>query len=268
VADGFFAPYAALIGSRVRSQLSYRTSFAADALASFASGAAEFVEIYAIFHSVPQLGGFGFGASLLLFGLANLGFALGDLIAGHVDDIPTFLRTGDLDVLLVRPLSLLGQLVSNDVSLRRLGRASTGAIALVAALFVVDVPWTPARAGLLLLTPLTGAALFAAVFVLAGALQFWLLDGSELTNAFSYGGSYAAGYPASLLALPLRLLFTFVVPAAFVGYLPTLAILGLPGPPGVPTWLAWWTPAVTVLFWLLVLGAWRLGVRHYTGGGG
>ena len=268
MADGFFAPYAALIGSRVRAQLSYRTSFGLDVLASFASGAAEFVEIYAIFHSVPQLGGLDFAGSVLLFGLANLGFALGDLLAGQVDSIPTFLRAGTLDVMLVRPLSLLGQLISTDVSLRRLGRASTGLVALVAALFIVDVPWTPPRVGLLLLTPLTGAALFAAIFVLAGALQFWLLDGSELTNAFSYGGSYAAGYPAALFSLPLRLLFTFVIPAAFVGYLPTLAILGLPGPLGVPTWLAWWTPLVAVLFWLLVLVTWRLGVRHYMGGGG
>jgi ABC-2 type transport system permease protein len=268
VADGFFAPYRALIGSRVRSQLSYRTSFGADVLASFASGVAEFVEIYAIFHSVPQLGGLDFGGSVLLFGLATLGFALGDLVAGQMDGIPAFLRAGTLDVMLVRPLSLLGQLLSTDVSLRRFGRASTGVVALVAALLVVDVSWTPARLALLLLTPLTGAALFAAVFVLAGAVQFWLLDGSEVTNAFSYGGAYASQYPAALLSLPLRLVFTFVIPASFVGYLPTLAILGLPGPPGVPTWLAWWTPAVAVLFWLLTLGAWRLGVRHYTGGGG
>jgi ABC-2 type transport system permease protein len=99
-------------------------------------------------------------------------------------------------------------------------------------------------------------------------VQFWLVDGGEFTHAFTYGASYAASFSPAVLPLPLRALFTFVVPAAFTGYLPTLAILGHPGPPWLPAWLGWWVPAAAVAAWLVALGLWRLGLRHYTGAGG
>jgi ABC-2 type transport system permease protein len=66
----------------------------------------------------------------------------------------------------------------------------------------------------------------------------------------------------------VRVLFTFVVPATFVAYLPALTLLGLPGPPWTPAWLGWCTPAVAVATWAVALLVWRQGVRHYTGGGG
>ena len=271
MADGLRATaraYRALIGSRVRSQTSYRTSFSLDVLGSFAVGVVEFVEVYVIFHNVDALGGLDFAGAVLVFGLANVGFALGDLVAGHVDEVPTLIRLGTLDVLLLRPLSVLGQLVTSDVQLRRLGRAALGLALLVIALSWVDVEWTAARVALLAVTPFAAALLFAALFVVAGALQFWIVDGGEFTHAFTYGASYAASFSPAVLAVPLRALFSFVVPAAFAAYLPAMALLGEPGPPWLPGWLGWWVPVAAVAAWLVALGCWRLGVRHYTGAGG
>jgi ABC-2 type transport system permease protein len=260
--------YRVLLGSRIRSQTSYRTSFWLDVLASVMVGVVEFVEVYVVFHNIPVLGGLDFSAAMLVFGLANLGFALGDLFAGHLDEVPTLIRLGTLDVLLLRPLSVLGQLVTSDVQLRRLGRAGIALLLLGVALSRLDVDWTPARLALLVVTPFAGALLFAALFLAAGAVQFWLVDGGEFTHAFTFGASYAASFSPAVLSVPLRALFTFVVPAAFTAYLPTLAILGREGPPWLPGWLGWWLPVAAATSWLVALGLWRLGLRHYTGAGG
>ena len=56
--------------------------------------------------------------------------------------------------------------------------------------------------------------------MIAGGLQFYLVDGAEFTNSFVYGGSYASQLPGSVLLAPLRILFTFVIPATVVAYLP------------------------------------------------
>jgi ABC-2 type transport system permease protein len=261
-------PYRALLASRVRSQTSYRTSFVLDVFGSFATGATEFAEVYIIFHNVPVFGGLDFGAAMLLFGLANLSFALADLMAGTLDQVPQLIRSGTLDVLLLRPLPLLPQLITGDVSLRRLGRATLAVGVLATGLTQVDIDWTPARVALLVVTPLAGAAIFAALFVGAGAVQFWLVEGGEFTYGFTYGSSYAASFSPAVMPFPLRVFFAFVVPAAFVGYLPTLTLLGRPGPAGLPAWLGWLVPAVAAVSWLAAASAWRLGVRHYTGAGG
>ena len=261
------APYRVLLASRVRSQATYGRSFALDVLGSASVGIFEFAEVYIIFANVDALGGLDFAGVAMVFALANLAFALADLAVGHVDQLPTYLRTGTLDALLLRPLPVLAQLVTSDVSLRRLGRATVALVILGIALPLNDIEWTPARIVLLLLAPLAGAAIFAALFVIAGAVQFWLIEGGDLTAAFTYGGSYAASFPASVFAIPMRVLFTFVVPATFVAYLPTLVLLDLPGPGGLPQWLGWCTPLAAVGIWSVAALAWRAGLHRYTGAG-
>ena len=113
-----------------------------------------------------------------------------------------------------------------------------------------------------------GTAIFAGLFVCAASLQFFLVNGAELTNSFTYGGSYAASQPASIFPTPLKLVFGYLVPVAFTAYLPTLAILHLPGPPLLPTWAVWCAPVAVAWVWLTAMCLWRWGTRHYQGGGG
>lgn len=261
-------PYLAIARSRLRSQLQYRTSFTLDLSNSVVNGVVEFVEIYALFHNVPFLGGLDLTGALLVFAFANLSFSLADLVVGHLDTIPAYLRAGTLDVLLLRPLPVLGQLVLTDIALKRIGRGLLATVVLVIVLLRLPIAWTPAHAALVVLTPLTGGVIFAATFITAGALQFRLVDGAEFANGFTYGGAFAAQYPTSVYPLPLRVLYTFVVPAAFTAYLPTLVILDRAGPPGLPTWLGWCTVPAAAAALTASLLFWRSGVRHYQGGGG
>jgi len=260
--------YRVLLGSRVAAQTSYRTSFSLDLLGQLGLALLELSEIYVVFHNVDVLGGLDFGSALLVFALANVSWSIADTLVGHVDSLPTYIRTGTLDAMLLRPLPVLSQLVTSDVSLRRLARTAMGVVVLAAALPLAVDDWTPARVVLLVITPLTGAAIFAALFVAAAGAQFWLVDGAEMTNAFTYGSSYVSSYPTSVLHGIARTFFTFVVPAAFVAYLPALAITGQQGPPGLPSWLGWLTPVAAALSWCVALLCWRLGLRHYTGAGG
>jgi ABC-2 type transport system permease protein len=254
--------------AQLRSQLSYRTSFTLDVLGSGMVAATDFAEVYVIFHNVPTLGGLDAAAAFLVFGLGTLAFALANALFGQLDTMPTFIRTGTLEIMLLRPMPLLAQIVTGDVRLKRIGGAAVGVVVLGVGLALTDVRWTPATAALLVLSPLSGAAVFGALFLVAGAVQFWLVDAGEVTNGFTYGSSYASRYSSGALPLPVRLLFAFVVPAAFTAYLPALAILGLPGPPWLPSWLGWCTPVVGVVAWTGALLVWRQGLRHYTGAGG
>lgn len=260
--------YRVVLGSRVRAQLSYRVSFALTFLSATGIGVIEFSEIYVLLSAVPVFGGLDLAQAALVFALANLGFALADLVFGQLDSIPTLLRLGQLEALLVRPVSVMGQLVTSDFQLRRLGRALVSVVLLAVVLPLVAVDWTPARVYLLLVTPLVGCAIYGAMFAVAGGVQFWLVDGAELTSSFVYGGGYAGQVPGSVLPPVLRSVFTFVVPATLTGYAPALLLLGLPGPALLPAWLGWWAPLVAAWTWLLAALAWRSGVRHFTGAGG
>jgi hypothetical protein len=90
---------------------------------------------------------------------------------------------------------------------------------------------SPLLVGVTELALICGTVIFAGLFVCAISLQFFLVKDAELTSSFAYGGSYATSQPASIVPTPLRIVFGQLVPVAFTAYLPTLAILHLPGPP-------------------------------------
>jgi ABC-2 type transport system permease protein len=260
--------YRILLGSRIRSQTAYRASFWLTVATSVGIGLIEFIEIYVILTNVDVFGGMTFAQAALVFALANMGFSLADMVFGQFDSMPSHLRLGRLETMLVRPLPLILQFVTADFQLRRLGRVAVGLVILVIALGFLDLPLTATNLYLLTLTPLVGAAIYASLFVMAGGVQFFLIDGAEFTAAFVYGGSYAGQLPGSVLLEPIRILFTFVIPATATAYLPALIILELPGPPFLPAWLGWFQPMFAAWAWVLALLAWRAGIRRFTGAGG
>ncbi len=263
--------YRVIVASRVRSQSIYGPSFATDVLGSVLFGLIEFAEVWIVFHNVTSLGGMTFAQICLLFGISHTGYAASQILFGHVDRVPQYLRSGTFDAFCLRPLSLLGQLVTSEVALRRLGWLVVGVGALGYAVVANDLPATAGTAALLSLGVGSSAAIFGGIFVWAAALQFFLIDGEEATNAFSYGGRYASQQPASIFPAPLLIAFTVALPVAFTGYVPALALLGLPAPANAP-WLdpvlAWATPLVAAWVWLVAAILWRWGTRHYQGAGG
>jgi ABC-2 type transport system permease protein len=245
----------------------YRGSFALEVGAQFGVGIIDFAEIYVVFHQVRSLGGFSFAEVAMMYALTTCAFSFADMFVGHVDGLPDYVRTGQFDAMLLRPLSALGQLVTSDFSLRRIGRAVTGLVVLVAALGFADIDWTPSRVLLLLITPIAGCVIFCSIFIAAAAVSFWLVEGTEFANAFTYGGNYLSSMPFTIFPVAVRRFFTFVVPGAFVAYLPTLALLGRSDPAGLPTWLSWSGPVAALAAAAAASLLWRVGLRHYVGAG-
>lgn len=262
------AAYRAVLASRTRSQRSYRANFYTDLGSSFLIGFIELAEVWILFHNVGVLGGLSFRNILLVFGIADLSFSFAQMLFGHVDRMPTFLRAGTLDVFYLRPQPVLLQVITSEIGLRRLTRALVGLGSLVIGLSVNDIRWSTANIVLLAVTLVSAFLVHSAMLVWAGGLQFFLVSGAEMTNAFVYGGRYAATQVASVWSAPLKVLFGFIFPMAVTAYIPALRLLGLPGPAWLPTWLAWWTPAFAVWMWSFALVCWRQGIRHYQGGGG
>ena len=175
--------YRTVIGSRIRSQLAYRTSFWLNVVTSVAVGVVEFIELYVILANVPVFGGLNLPQAALVFALANAGFALADLVFGQLDTMPTYLRLGRLEVMLVRPMPLMVQLITSDFQLRRLGRVAISVVIIIVVLPALHLDYTPATIYLLVITPFVGAAIYAAFFATAGGLQFFLIDGAEFTSS-------------------------------------------------------------------------------------
>ncbi|MER5268438.1 ABC-2 family transporter protein [Actinosynnema sp. NPDC002837] len=259
--------YAKLVGARLRGQMSYRASFLMQCLAQAVNQLAELAIILVLFNRVSALGGFSVSEVVLMYAIAGTAFGIADLVAGQLDELPTYIRTGTFDVLLLRPLSTLAQMMASDLHLRKVGRIAAGVGALVYALGHNDIAWSVSTAGLVVLAPISGAVIFSAIWVAANAVCFWVVDGQELANTVTYGSNAFTSYPATVFGPWLRRFFAFVVPGAFVAYYPALALLDRPDPLGGPALLGWISPLVAVAAAVLAGLVWRTAVRHYRGTG-
>jgi ABC-2 type transport system permease protein len=259
--------HARIIASRVRSQLAYPVSFALDVVAQFIGQGIELMAILVVFTQVTTLGGFSAGEVVLLYGLAATAFGLADLCVGQVEELPTYVRTGEFDVMLLRPLGTLAQLLSADVALKRVGRVAAGLGVLVWSLGTLDLDWTPARAVLAVVAPVAGAVILSAMWVASNAVSFWLVDGKEVANSVTYGSNFSTSYPITIYGPWLRRFMCYAVPAAFVAYFPALALLDRPDPLGLPEALQWSSPLVAAVAVAVAGLVWRSGVRHYQGTG-
>jgi ABC-2 type transport system permease protein len=260
--------YATLLRAGMAGQATYRASFAVELLGTAFGMSLDFVEIFAVFHQVPAVAGLSFAEVLVVFAIASIGFSTADLLVGQSDAVIRHVRDGTFDVVLLRPLSVLGQLAAADVQLRRLGRI-TASLALYAVVLArTDLDWTPARVAMAVVGPVVATVVFSSLFVAAGGIVFWVVDGTEVTAALTYGSAYLAQWPIGVLTPVLARFFTFVIPAAFAGYLPALALLGLPDPTGLPGWLPWASPLAAVAAAVAAGLVWRSGIRHYVGAGG
>lgn len=257
-----------LVGSRLRAQLQYRASFVADFIGQMLLVPLEFVEVYALLTAAPIFGGMNFAQASLVYGLAIVSFGIADMLCGELDGVNRLIKAGKLEVLLTRPTSLLLQLVTQDLQLRRLGRSLLGLVIYVVAILASRVPLTVTNVALLVLAPLGGVVIFTALFLFASATLFFILDGGQAVNAFTYGGRYAAGLPGSALMTPVKIFFTFVAPATLIAYVPAAVLTGAPLPSFWWPGMAWLTLPLGLGMWLVLLGYWRLAITHYTGAGG
>lgn len=255
--------YRRLIGAQIRSQMQYRASLALDAAGVAGAQLLELAAVAIFFRHVPSLEGWSLAEVALLYGLAGAAFALSDIVLGHLDEFPSFIREGRFDGLLIRPVGTLLQLAGADFALRRLGKLTQALVVLAVAAISLDVAWTPVKVLLLPLAIVSGAVLFCCIWTLGASVVFWTTDAMEATNAFTYGGNYISAYPLSMFGPWMRRLFGFAFGLAFVAYLPALAILDKPDPLGLPSALRYATPLAAVAAALVAGTVWRIAVRHY-----
>jgi ABC-2 type transport system permease protein len=247
----------------IRSTMAYRASFVMTAFGNLAATSFDFVTILLMFSHVDALGGYTLGEIAFLYGASGTAFGLADLVMGSMNRLGRRVRDGTLDTLLVRPVPVLAQVAADRFALRRLGRITQGLLIFGYGVRVLDIEWTPLRLLMVPMMLLSGAAIFSALYVAGAAFQFWAQDASEVQNSFTYGGNTLLQYPPTLFAKDLVRGVTFVVPLAFVNWLPALYVLGRPYPLDLPQWLAFLPPVVAaVCCWLAAL-TWRVGLRSY-----
>jgi ABC-2 type transport system permease protein len=255
--------YRRLIGSRISSQVSYRTSFLLQVIGTFLMTFVDFATVLVIFSHLHAIAGWSLAQVGFLYGTAYICSKVGDVAVGQTERLPEYIRMGQLDTMLVRPLPALFQVVTSEFYLHHIGSTAQAAAVLAVSIARAHIQWTPARALVFAGMFVSGSAIFIGIWIASNAIAFWLVDAREVANSVTYGGSALAEYPLNIYGAWLRRLLAFVVPLAFINYFPALFVLGKRDPLGFPVALQFMPPVVAVATLVVAGAVWRTALRRY-----
>jgi ABC-2 type transport system permease protein len=255
--------YGLLAWTWMRAAAQYPVSMVLLVLATGIVTALDLAAIALMFARAPRIGGFTAAEVMFLYGTSGLSFALADILLGTAERLGQHVRHGTLDAMLVRPVSPLIQVATEDFSPRRFGKLIPTSVVLLAVLPQLDVSWTPSRVLIVPIMIIAGVGIFGALWVLTGAVQFVVIDGHQACKSVTYGGGFLTQYPLSIFGRDAVRALTFVIPLAFVNWQPALHVLDRPDPLGLPAMFRFASPAVAVLLCAVAALAWRAGLRRY-----
>ncbi|MEV4257862.1 ABC-2 family transporter protein, partial [Spirillospora sp. NPDC049652] len=253
--------YCLLAWTWIRAAAQYPVSLVLLALGTMVTTGLDIMGILVLFSRTPRIAGFTSAEVLFLYGTSALSFATSDIVLGTTERLGERVRDGTLDALLVRPVSPLIQIATEDFTPRRFARLGPPALVLAFALPRLGVGWTAGRVAMVPVMVVSGLVIFSGLWVLCAALQFVLLNSHGATKALTYGGAFLTQYPMTLFARDFVRGVTFVVPLAFVNWEPALYVLGRSDPLGLPGWTRFASPAVGAALCAVAALAWRSGLR-------
>jgi viologen exporter family transport system permease protein len=260
---GELRAYAALAGGQIRSMASYRASFVVELVSNIGATALDVITVVVLFSVTRVVSGFTLAEAVLIVSLSASGFVLADFAVGNIDRLKTYVRTGLMDAVLVRPLGALTQLILMDLPVRKALRLVVAFAVLALGIRINHIHWTPGRVMLVAVTPVAGAVFFGAIFVLSASLAFWWVESGEVGAAFTYGGRDFTSYPVPVYGGWFRAVFAYGLGFAFVAYQPALTLLGKADPDGLPSWAGYLSPLVALVAAGIAGLVWRIGIRHY-----
>ena len=198
----------------------------------------------------------------LFYGITHASFGVAEVIGRGFDTFSDMIKSGDFDRFLVRPRSTTLQVAGRDFD-GRIGRLIQAVVVLCWSLHALPIAWSAAKVAVVLDMAFGAICLFYGLFVLQATLSFWTVEGLEIMNAVTYGGTETAQYPLTIYRPWFRSIFTFLIPLACVNYLPAGLLFGRTHAALSTAPLLALCPIAGVLFLGFSLLCWRAGVRHY-----
>lgn len=254
-----------LVTASIRGQMQYRLNFVIGVLSGLFFQGIGIVFVWAILETFTSLGGWSFSEIALLYGMRLTSHGLYLTFFSSFYSIDDMVREGRYDRLLVRPIHPLLQLMFTDFRIAVLGDLMGGIAILSAALMWEDIQWTPVMVLLLLAAILGGAMIDGAFQVLPASLSFRYIESWPARVIFDDVFTRFGNYPVHIFGVAAERVLTFVVPLAFVAWLPAATLLGKPT--FLPEWVGWLSLPIGILVFTIAIATFIRGSRGYQSSG-
>lgn len=218
--------YLAIKSQYLKTQMGYRLNFFLMIFVGVLVRTMIMGAVYVIFQNMPVIAGFSQNEVYFMLSFFFISEGMGNILFEGVWHVPSFVFRGELDTLLVRPISVLFQVLSYDIGLQGIGSLALGVTTL--AISASTLQWF--RAWMLVpcvLFVICGLLVRLATYLFyVSHVFFW--KSSAQTNLLYLAntvGGYAR-YPVSIYPKWLQAVLLTIFPYGFITYVPTQILRG------------------------------------------
>jgi ABC-2 type transport system permease protein len=238
-------------------EMEYRLNFAIAALTSVSGLIGSLFWLSLFFRSGESIGGWSWPAAMLVLGLFTLMQGMSaTLLDANLSRIVSHVEKGTLDFVLLKPIDSQFWLSLRNLSPWGLPDLVMGVSLLLYAGRRLDFSAEHYLRGLIPVL-LAMVVLYSLWFIL-GATSIWFVKVYNVTEVLR-GLLETGRFPITAYPVAVRVIFTTVVPVAFMTTVPARAMLGEAG----LAWLAA-TAALALAMFAFSRWFWRLALRYYT----
>lgn len=255
------------MGAALRAQGQYRANLLLMACGGLAYQGVGFIFVWVVIDRFGAIGGWSLAEVAFLYGLRLTAHGVFVWFLNQMMVVDQVVREGEFDRYLVRPVNPLVQLMTRGVQLTVVGDLIGGIGLLVAAAAMIDIDWSAGAVAFLVLAILGGGLVEGACQLIAGSLSFRILSTNSLRFSLDDMFNTFGGYPLKIFPVVARFGLTFVLPLAFVAYLPSTVLLDRTDELSVSPWFAYCAPLAGAVLMFLAYRFWRFQSRYYSSSG-
>ncbi|MCL2046094.1 MAG: ABC-2 family transporter protein [Oscillospiraceae bacterium] len=250
--------YMKFFSMHMKSQMQYKLSFFLTMIGQFLVSFAILLSLYFMMSRFNVVMGFTYEQVLLCFASVLMGYSLAEMLGRGFDLFPRMLGNGEFDRALVRPRSVITQVLASKMDFTRLGRILQAAFVFIYAVPKSGVIWTRDKILTLFLMVICGSLVFFGLFIVYAAFSFFTVEGLEFMNILTDGGREFGRYPYAIYGEGILKFLTYFVPLALFQYYPLLYLLDIE-----KSKLYMFTPLLSLIFLLPAYAFFQYGVRKY-----
>ncbi|WP_134702008.1 ABC transporter permease [Ammoniphilus sp. YIM 78166] len=254
--------YFQMVSASIRAQMQYRYAFFMNILGWAMSYAGTAVTMWVMLHSFQTLEGWTLWELIFLFALAVLSWGVCVLFFFHFRSLDQYIVNGTFDRFLVRPIHPFFHFMAMKFDIGAFGQLLFSVLALGIAYWKLELSWGLEKWAVLCGAIIGGTLIQGGILVLISAMAFWTTRSERFYWVVMFPTKSMMNFPLTLYPRLLQWFFIFIVPFAFVNYLPALFLLEKYHP-SYSTFWGTLSPFVGFLFFGGCFRIWMAGLNRY-----
>lgn len=249
--------YFSFLKASLKEMLIYRLDCIVGMISQIVTQLVEIIFIWIVFQNTDNLAGWNFMQILLLYGVTLISVGIADFCFDALYDIgPKYIREGEFDKILLRPVHPLISIIGSSKEFTSLGYFGLGLFLTIVMLIKLSIPITVILILKIVFFSIVGAFIIGAINTIFSISSFWTYRSNEVIWSF-YKVYTFAQYPLDIYNKFIKILITVILPFAFVAYYPTMNYLGM------HSYMIYIAPLIMVILWIIAIKVWNIALNKY-----